>query len=139
MVGFALAEYSNGDDADPIRLPFADQCHARFLQHQLQLLPLMLSQHLPGAGLPPATNAHQTPAHVHQHAHDPVAVIQRSSDPEIQTKAAIVNEIPGGLLKGVIKEIPSRKGVMALRGKHKVHLLSSPSGASYAPPRAWSR
>jgi len=34
MVGFALAEYCNGDDADPIRLPFADQYHARFLQRQ---------------------------------------------------------------------------------------------------------
>ena len=39
MVGFALAEYSNGDDADPIRLPFADQCHARFLQRQAKAAP----------------------------------------------------------------------------------------------------
>jgi hypothetical protein len=65
---------------------------------KLQLLPLMLSQHLPGAGLPPAANAHQTPAHVPQQAHDPVAVIPRSSNAEIQTTAKIVNEIPGGLL-----------------------------------------
>ena len=34
MVSFALAEYANGDDADPIRLTFADECHARFLQRQ---------------------------------------------------------------------------------------------------------
>ncbi len=65
---------------------------------KLQLLPLMLSQHLPGAGLPLPANARQTPAHVPQHAHDPVAGIQRSSDPEIQTTPGIVNEIPGGLL-----------------------------------------
>jgi hypothetical protein len=51
---------------------------------KVQLLSPMLSQHLPGAGLPPAANAHQTPAHVPQHAHDPVAVIPRSSDAEIQ-------------------------------------------------------
>ena len=34
MVGFALAEYSNGDDADPVRLTFADESRARFLQRQ---------------------------------------------------------------------------------------------------------
>jgi hypothetical protein len=85
MVGFALAEYSNGDDADPIRF----DCHLLInamlasSSAKLQLLPLLiLSQHLPGAGLPPAANAHQTPAHVPQHAHDPVAVIQRSRDPD---------------------------------------------------------
>ena len=31
-VGFALAEYSNGDDVDPVKLTFADTCHAKFLQ-----------------------------------------------------------------------------------------------------------
>jgi hypothetical protein len=34
MVGFALAEYSNGDHADPVRLTWADQCHSRFFQRQ---------------------------------------------------------------------------------------------------------
>jgi hypothetical protein len=34
MVGFALAEYSNGDDADPVRLTFADTCIAKFLTRQ---------------------------------------------------------------------------------------------------------
>ncbi len=34
MVGFALAKYSNGDDADPIRLTFADTCIAKFLTRQ---------------------------------------------------------------------------------------------------------
>ncbi len=33
-VGFALAEYSNGDNVDPVRLPYADQCHNKFLQRQ---------------------------------------------------------------------------------------------------------
>jgi hypothetical protein len=31
-VGFALAEYSLGDDLEPVKLTFADQCHAKFLQ-----------------------------------------------------------------------------------------------------------
>jgi hypothetical protein len=30
-VGFALAEYSHGDDVDPVRLHYADQCHSKFL------------------------------------------------------------------------------------------------------------
>ncbi len=34
MVGFALAEYSNGDDAGPVRLTFADTCIAKFLTRQ---------------------------------------------------------------------------------------------------------
>ncbi len=33
-VGFALAEYSNGDNVDPVRLPYADQCHTKFLQRE---------------------------------------------------------------------------------------------------------
>jgi hypothetical protein len=37
MVGFALAEYSNGDDVDPVRLTFADECHSRFLQRQARI------------------------------------------------------------------------------------------------------
>ncbi len=32
LTGFALAEYSNGDNADPVTLPFAKECHDRFLQ-----------------------------------------------------------------------------------------------------------
>ena len=34
MVGFALAEYCNCDDADPVRLTFADTCIAKFLTRQ---------------------------------------------------------------------------------------------------------
>ena len=33
-VGFALAEYSDGDDVDPVRLQYADQCHSKFLQRE---------------------------------------------------------------------------------------------------------
>ena len=36
-VGFALAEYSKGDDADPVPLTFADECHARYLQRQARI------------------------------------------------------------------------------------------------------
>ncbi len=32
LVGFALAEYSNGDKEEPVCLPFAAERHARFLQ-----------------------------------------------------------------------------------------------------------
>jgi hypothetical protein len=33
-VGFALAEYSLGDEAEPVQLPFVDECHAKFLQRE---------------------------------------------------------------------------------------------------------
>ena len=33
-VGFALAEYSNGDDVDPVLLPFASECHRKFLARE---------------------------------------------------------------------------------------------------------
>jgi hypothetical protein len=36
-VGFALAEYSNGDEVDPVRLPFADQCLAKHLEREARL------------------------------------------------------------------------------------------------------
>jgi hypothetical protein len=35
--GFALAEYSNGDEVDPVRLPFADQCLAKHLEREARL------------------------------------------------------------------------------------------------------
>jgi hypothetical protein len=34
MVGFALAKYCNGDEADPVRITFADACIAKFLTRQ---------------------------------------------------------------------------------------------------------
>jgi hypothetical protein len=34
LVGFALAEYGNGDNADPVSLPYATFCHIRFLQRE---------------------------------------------------------------------------------------------------------
>jgi hypothetical protein len=54
--------------------------------------------------LRPAANVRLLPTHDCQPAHDPVAVIQRCNDPEIQTKAGIVNEIPGGRVtkKGIV-------------------------------------
>ena len=36
-VGFALAEYSNGDEVDPVTLPFADQCIAKHLEREARL------------------------------------------------------------------------------------------------------
>ncbi len=33
-VGFALAEYSSGDDVDPVRLSHADECHAKFIERE---------------------------------------------------------------------------------------------------------
>ncbi len=34
LVGFALAEYSKDDDADPVILPHAANCHAAFLKRK---------------------------------------------------------------------------------------------------------
>ena len=34
QVGFALAEYSNGDNVDPVILPFAAECHTKFLARE---------------------------------------------------------------------------------------------------------
>ncbi len=34
MVGFALAEYSVGDDVDPVRLPFVYSCHDKFQKRE---------------------------------------------------------------------------------------------------------
>ena len=38
-VGFALAEYSIGDDAEPVKLTYVDECHAKFLQREARLRP----------------------------------------------------------------------------------------------------
>jgi hypothetical protein len=38
-VGFALAEYSLGDDAEPVKLTYVDECHAKFLQREARLKP----------------------------------------------------------------------------------------------------
>ena len=48
-VGFALAEYSNGDEVDPVRLPFADQCLAKHLEREARL----------ASKFPPAQEARQ--------------------------------------------------------------------------------
>ena len=37
MVGFALAEYALGDDVDPVRLSFTDDCHDKFLTREARL------------------------------------------------------------------------------------------------------
>jgi hypothetical protein len=36
-VGFALAGYSHGDDTEPVKFTFADECHAKFLQREARL------------------------------------------------------------------------------------------------------
>ncbi len=38
-VGFALAEYSLADDAEPVKLIYVDECHAKFLQREARLKP----------------------------------------------------------------------------------------------------
>jgi hypothetical protein len=45
MVGFALAEYSNGDDVDPVRLPFANECLLRCLQRQARAASATAKEH----------------------------------------------------------------------------------------------
>ena len=79
MVGFALAEYSNGDDANPIRLPFADQCHARFLQRQATAAaPNAVAA---SARRGPATRRQRSP---NARTRPPARTRSRRSDPEIQ-------------------------------------------------------
>jgi hypothetical protein len=55
QVGFALVEYSNGDDVDPVKLTFADTCHAKFLQMEARQ-----------ASKPPPTRKRRQPAATHQ-------------------------------------------------------------------------
>jgi hypothetical protein len=55
QVGFALAEYSNGDDVDPVKLTFADTCYAKFLQMEARQ-----------ASKPPPTRKRRQPAATHQ-------------------------------------------------------------------------
>ena len=50
MVGFALAEYSNGDTADPVSLPYAASCITKFLSRQAR------------TALTPPTSARKRPA-----------------------------------------------------------------------------
>ena len=60
LTGFALAEYSNGDHADPVSLPFPKECHDRFLQ-----------RHARNTAVPPA------PAHSHNKKRPHVASCQQ--------------------------------------------------------------
>ena len=75
MVGFALAEYSNGDDADPIRLTFADECHAKFLQRQAREAYSVSDSRTPSSRRKRSPNARTRP---------PARTRSRRSDPEIQ-------------------------------------------------------
>jgi hypothetical protein len=71
-VGFGLAEYSEGDDAEPVKLTFVDECHAKYLQREarLQRKPAanrLRRQPAPGpenplASQPPALRKRRTPA-----------------------------------------------------------------------------
>jgi hypothetical protein len=56
-----------------------------------------LPQHPPCVRLPPAANVPQAPAHASQHKHDPVAVFQSTSDPEIQKQGSLMR-FRGGYL-----------------------------------------
>ena len=82
MEGFALAEYSNGDDVDPVRLPFADTCHAKFLEREARAAakPATARKRRLSATL---TTSTRPPARTRSRRSDPE--IQRSSDAEIQT------------------------------------------------------
>ena len=88
MVGFALAEYSNGDDADPVRLPFANECLARCLQRQARAAYAYAttnpaSKRRKRAHPSSASACTRPPARTRSRRSDPE--IQRSSDAEIQT------------------------------------------------------
>jgi hypothetical protein len=62
MVGFALAEYySNGDDADPVRLTSADTCIAKFLTRQARTFatPKPSARKRPAQNAPPSARSSQ--------------------------------------------------------------------------------
>ena len=40
LTGFTLAEYSNGDHADPVALPFPKECHDCYLQRHARKTPV---------------------------------------------------------------------------------------------------
>jgi hypothetical protein len=74
----------------PIPLDLLSPMNAALASSNAKLAKL----HRPRARLPPAANVRLPPAHASLHAHEPVAVIPISSDPQIQTDEGIINEIP---------------------------------------------
>jgi hypothetical protein len=74
-VGFALAEYSHGDDAEPVQLTFVDQCHAKFLQREARQ---------PSAR--PAARQRRQPAAAQAAAHaaSPASIRKRRQPPSAQ-------------------------------------------------------
>jgi hypothetical protein len=77
MVGFALAEYSNGDDVDPVRLPFAEECVSRCIQRQAR-------EASATANAPPKRRKRAHPSSASARTRPPARTRSRRSDPEIQ-------------------------------------------------------
>ncbi len=74
-VGFALAEYSQGDDAEPIQLTFVDQCHAKFLQREARQ---------PSARPPARQRRQPAPAQAAAQAASPASIRKRRQPPSAQ-------------------------------------------------------
>ena len=102
-----MAEYSNGDEEEPVKLPFADQCLAKHLQREARLASLSAPTKKPAklSVLPQAANAERL-----QQASCPrrkpfvPAVVSASAEEQVTSLKAkrnkgIVNEIPFSGLK----------------------------------------
>ena len=68
------AEYSNGDDVDPVKLTFADECHTKFVQLQARL-----------ASKPPSVRKRRLPATCNA-TQPPTARISRPRRTTLETK-----------------------------------------------------
>ncbi len=108
-VGFALAEYSNGDDVDPVRLDYADQCHAKFLQRQARLANAPARKRTQ-----PASKATQ-PATASPRKRRQTATAQAALPaPATRNLRSKRNRHSTQHTTGTINEVPSPGGVMAL-------------------------
>ena len=86
-VGFALAEYSNGDDIDPVRLPFADACHDKFLKREARLATALTC-------LPTPSRKRRQPASAQATQHAPVERNLRTRRNNNTTLKGTSNEVP---------------------------------------------
>ncbi len=110
LVGFAHAEYSNGDEEDPVCLPFAAECYDRFLQRQ--------ARKARSHAMPTSPNAPQSAAPIG--TAPPPSAASTSSAPlptKKTSKDVLPLHVPVNAVawsnykrKGTVNEVPSRGG-----------------------------
>ncbi len=78
-----MAEYSNGDDADPVKLSFADICHTKFLQLEARQ-----------AAKPPTARKRRQPATAHATQRTTVARNLRSRCNDTTSEIGTIHVVP---------------------------------------------